>query len=154
MIYVLIPIVLLVWGYIGFQIFNYGEDEDVIEPIRIDQIITNQKQKTEVKTFALNYADPFLKGVQNRPVVNKSILSTKSQSPKKVIPVNWGDVTYNGFVKNQKSEKKIALLNINGRQSLASKGENVQGLIILSIEQDSVLLEKEHSQKWFAKFKK
>ena len=151
MVYILMPVVLLIWGYIGFKIFNYGEDEMDVEPIRIDQIITDQEEKQTSKTLALNYADPFLKGIRNtsRKQSNREV----SRKPKKVsTPVNWGDITYNGFIKNQKNAKKIALLNVNGKQSLAAKGDRVQQVSVVLIQQDSVLLEKESNRKWFRKF--
>lgn len=151
MVYVLIPVVLLIWGYIGVKIFTYGEEEVDAQPIRIDEIIAGKEEKPETKTLALNYPDPFLKGIRNTSRKRPDNIPKRSPQ-KKVIPVNWGSVTYNGFIKNQKNARKIALLNVNGKQYLAGKGEEFQQMSVVSIQQDSVLLEKESSRKWFRKF--
>ena len=104
-IYVLLPVVLIVWGYVGFSIFTFGEEEEEIEPIRIDQIVTDKDQKPMSKTLALNYADPFLKGVRNTPVRVRSVQKNKLAT-KKTDPVNWGEITYYGFIKIMEFKNK------------------------------------------------
>lgn len=152
-VYILMPVVLLIWGYIGFKIFTYGEDEEDAQPIRIDEIITDKDEKAVSKALALNYADPFLKGIRNT-ARNESVEPIKSKPKKDVVPVHWGDISYNGFIKNQNNAKKIALLNVDGKQLLAGKGDQIRQLLVVSIQQDSVLLQKENTRKWFRKFSK
>ncbi len=152
-IYVLMPIVLVVWGYIGFKIFTYGEDDISIEPIKIDQIITSNQEKPETKTLALNYPDPFLKGTSYSNLNRNKIPKNTVISTKKLPQVKWENITYNGFIKNQNNEKKIALIGVNGRQVLAGISDQLKEFEIISIQQDSVLLKKEGTKKWFLKFK-
>jgi len=149
----LIPVVLLVWGYIGYSIFNYGETEEEIAPIKVGTIISDESNSQRKKVLLLNYKDPFLKGNLYKKSKSVNAVSNKAPIKKVEVPIDWGQVTYNGFIHNNKNQKKVALLNINGRQVLAKVGEQINELIIKSIRQDSILIQKTNASKWFTKFK-
>lgn len=153
MTYILVPIVLLIWGYIAYEVINYGEAEEVIEPIRIDAITSQDKSMQVEKTLNLQYRDPFLKG-RSTKVVSPKPVNKKKVVKKPVKPVEWGEITYNGYIQNKNSRRKIGLLNINGARKLANKGDVSEGITIIDIREDSILLKKEEVTKWFLKFKK
>lgn len=150
-LYLLIPLVLIIWGYVGYKFFTFGNEDEVIEPIRVGDIIAKEEALKRKPELSLSYKDPFLKNVRNKSYIPKT---TKISKPKKNEPkVNWGEINYNGYMNNSQKRKKIALLRINEKSVLGEIGNQYNGIGILKIEEDSILLKKEQASKWFLKSK-
>jgi len=150
-LYVLIPLVLMIWGYVAFRFLSYGVDDQDIEPIRVSEIIAEDREINQKPTLELSYRDPFLKNYK-RANKNRSVANPKTTKTK-VTTVKWDKIVYNGFMKNAKTSKKIALMNIEGKVVLGEKSFEFKGIEIVKILEDSVLLKKETSTKWFLKTK-
>ncbi|MEL7147266.1 MAG: hypothetical protein AAFO69_12910 [Bacteroidota bacterium] len=150
--YILLPLVVLIWGYVVYSIITYGEPEESIEPIRVGDIVASKREVKENRTLQLNYADPFLKSVSASSLQRTSGIQSRQVKPVKKLPeVNWGNIVYNGFVRNNQRKTKIALLNIDGQQQLGARGDSFAGKTVLSIHQDSVKLQFGKATKWFKK---
>jgi hypothetical protein len=92
-------------------------------------------------TFSIHsdYRDPFL---------DKSIpKKDPSDAPAKVsIPVApvvkmalvWPAITYSGIIKNQKSNKEMVLVQINGQDFMAKAGETKNGVTLFKVYRDSI----------------
>ena len=153
-IYILLPLVVLIWGYVAVKIITYGEDEPAADPIIIGDIVAGKDQRQTARTLQLNYADPFLKRTRGyRTTSSTGVQSQKARRPKEEPNINWGSITYNGYILNQRKKTKIALLTINGRQELAKLGESFGGRKVRAIRQDSVQLQVGSASKWFVKSK-
>lgn len=151
--YVLIPVVLLIWGYVAYSIMTFGEEDEDIEPIRIGTIISQKADRQEERTLSLNYRDPFLKNVRRKRSASVKRTEPKKAPEKAVKNIDWGNITFNGYIQNKESNKRVGLLNVSGRQVLAANGEAVGDITVMEIRQDSVLLKKEGVTRWFLKFK-
>ena len=149
--YLLIPVVVMIWGYVAYSLITYGEEEEKIEPILINSIIDRQGGDKERKKLYLNYRDPFLKGIRTQRRVSPVKASVKNAEKTPERKIEWGEVVYNGYLQNKDDEKKIGLLKINGTNVLAVTGESTTDIIIREIRQDSILLEKEDVRQWFRK---
>ena len=140
--YFLIALVVFVWGLIFYNIFKgvfNGNKNYVIANIQKkkvkDIIIT-----PDTFTIKANYRDPFLtktyvakktkKKIVKKPVIKKPI------EPKP--PIRWPVIKYLGSIKNQKTNKEVAIININGKEKLISVGDTVTGVRLLKIYGDSV----------------
>lgn len=123
-IYILLPIVLLIWGAVLYQFFTFtsGEQEQVqstevaIKPFKI-------KDKDTFK-ISINNRDPFLGGIsssENSTKVKKTI--TTNKTPKIKEEMQWPEVSYKGIVSDNKEKVKVYMLIINGKTYLMKKGE-------------------------------
>lgn len=115
--YLLIGIVIIVWGFVGFQIFNYVNPKEEVEQEVAFQKFVPQKQKEmesyEVHTYK---RDPFLGKIinQNQP---------KKRTGKRIVKqeIMFPNLVYNGIVTN--GNKNAFIITINGAQRAIRVGE-------------------------------
>lgn len=149
LLYVLLPSVLLIWGIIIYRILQAVRGEDTAAyaslPARTDQGF----QQSDPDTIALlaNYADPFLSS--SRRSVNSSASSFLTARPT-IQPSNaitahppasvpsFPEVTYLGLIQNGKSNRKVALLRIAGKEYFMEQKRQQDGIILNQIYPDSI----------------
>lgn len=151
----MVPITLLIWGYIGYYIYNFFHSEVGELPTELPVNLSKKKADDSVDyVLALNYADPFLKeepkprnnnvnkapNKPNSPAITPVIQKTITEAPKTL------DIKYMGLVENKTSGVATGLVSINGKTFLVKKGETVEGVLIrsLSVEKLEVKVGKEN----------
>lgn len=70
--YILLPIVLTIWGFILYKIFTYSaesNDDIIIRKDNTESLVDGKKEDT-VELY-LHYADPFLKSMEEAPIGNQ-----------------------------------------------------------------------------------
>lgn len=149
----------MVWGYVGYKVYGALQgDDDVDYSINQTKIKTIDKPTEEVvEQLALNYDDPFLKqgnysgnissknsntlrnsqnsGSQKQPVI-------KVNTTKTITPIPVFEIKYIGLVKNNSSGNLTALLNVNGKSITVKQNDIVEGYVIKSISNESILAQK------------
>lgn len=144
LLYILIPLVLLVWGAIIYRIFNVVKVSDSNE-VQRSTFYGNESNQNQIDTFSIqpNYRDPFLGGRAKKSILSENKGSNVVANPivvKKITPSStiWPNLIYGGLIKNQKSNKELALVQINGQANIMKIGD-VQGEIELTkIFRDSI----------------
>ena len=123
-LYYLLPLVILVWGFVFYQLFsyffsspNYAKENSVV-PINIEKI--------EQDTFSIvaNYRDPFLgkkvtagrraiaSHTSQQPVVRPSNSSVK---PAQKVEQPWPVIQYQGMIKNNNADRRVGILKMDGK---------------------------------------
>lgn len=152
-IYVLLPLVLIVWGLILYKVFT-GLSDGPDLPVYSNQVPSESVERaTEPDTFSIhaNYRDPFLgKLLSKKPVVKKS------KKPKKVLKkppvvIRWPSITYGGMVRNQQSQKMVAMVKISGKDNLMKEGEELDGIQLVKVYRDSIQLGFQGEKKMITK---
>ncbi len=148
LLYFLVPAVLFIWGFVGYRLLNLGQDDDYIEPIRINAISGSSEATRDIK-LNLSYPDPFLKGLRSGqlPVATEEAKPIKPPTP--VVEIHWGNIRYNGYIQHADKQSRIGLLEVEGVKHLAEVNQHLGALAVKQITRDSILLEKEGKQKWF-----
>lgn len=143
----MIPFNLLLWGYIGYVIYDYFHSDIGTLPMERPVNLSKKKQNDSASyTLALNYADPFLKE-EPRPRNNNP--SKSSSTPSKPVPTivpqktfteapKTLDIKYMGLVENKTSGVATGLVSINGKSFLVKKGEKVEGVLIKTLTSDKL----------------
>ena len=150
-IYILIPVNIIVWCYLGYSIYSGLKGDDVPEisestkEIKLDEL-----KDSAVYKLSLNYADPFLReGEKSREHKYNNTGSTSSniapkniqvKTPSVVIVKPVTDIKYLGLVKNNSTGISTALVSINGRSHLVKKGDIVEGIGVKSITNTAIEL--------------
>ncbi|CAN5882891.1 hypothetical protein BH11BAC7_BH11BAC7_16740 [soil metagenome] len=118
--YLLVPIVLAIWGMIGWKVYAAmgGKDENnklaLIENISVSNI-----EIPDTVELIANYRDPFLddskfKIQDSKFRINDSkLLKVKIPEQPKVIAV-WPVVAYYGLIRRNGDGKTVGFLNVNG----------------------------------------
>jgi len=142
MLYILLPLVLFVWGLIFYKVYNSinSSNQIVSEPPATTNLNDSNLYKMDTFSIFNNYRDPYLtKAVSvvkgNSHTINKPIPDKSIQVHTEV---KWPSIIYNGVIKSKKSLKKLVLLKINGESNFMSTGTSSMGVEILDIYNDSI----------------
>lgn len=122
--YVLLFVALLVWGLIGYRVYEYFNPEEItVENFTPQKFIPKKIKETEKYTIKANYRDPFL-GV--------APTKKKKKIAKKVIKNNqpFPSVVYNGVIEANRTKSYI--ITINGQQEVFKIGQTFNNVKLLS----------------------
>ncbi|MDN3580783.1 hypothetical protein [Mucilaginibacter flavus] len=151
--YVLIVVMLMVWGMIIYRIviaYSSGGDEAYIAPPPIKEVFNDYAIPRDTSRLLLNYRDPF--GLAAKKDTIKPSLRVQPRAVTKmanpVISFNWGVVRYSGYIKNPGSKKLVAFMHINGKAAEMDEGETVDQIKLLKNLKDSVLVKHEGKTKY------
>lgn len=152
---ILIAAVVLVWGLIMIRVIGRFSSNDVPLVNNVSYTFEDNKQMTDTFDLLLDYNDPFL-GYERivPPLTNKQTNVTlvnakveKKTTQNKPFP----RVIYYGLIINKETQKLVAIININGSQILVQQGNEILGVRLLKIENDSILIDYENEKKWICK---
>lgn len=114
--YVLLGVVLAIWGIIIFKFigaFNPPTEEEVLTAS--DEVfVPKQVKERELFALALDYRDPFL-GTVEAP--KKKIIKPKKQTPKKAV-VSSRSIQYTGFIQQKDAKQQIFFVTVEGQQQM------------------------------------
>lgn len=139
--------VLVIYGFVFQRVYNnwFASDE---EPAA-ENIFTSEKHETKniaPKNYQLiaDYKDPFLG--HGAPVYNTEPAPVKTEIKKSTAPpppqpeFAWPEITYKGMIKNQNSEKSLAIISVNGKEKIVTPGESIGDVTIASINKENITL--------------
>jgi hypothetical protein len=153
--YVLIPVVIVVWGLVFYKVFNYAND-DIVLPSISNQLSKSATVESQKDTFSLSlqYQDPFLK--KNRIIRKESteaqelntnqantpltIRHSRRRRTKPTPKQKLSEISYGGEIINANTKNVTAVIKINGKNKLLSKGDIVGDVEILKVYTDSIIL--------------
>ena len=128
--YLLIILVLIVWGIIFNKVFNSNNDETLVHR-NINTLLPNDTLITihnyQLKT---DYKEPFL-GTSRK--INKHII-TKTKIIKPAIPFPKEDFHYLGMIKNSRKKSILAIVKWKGTESYLSIGDVIDNIKIVKID--------------------
>ncbi len=140
--YLLIAVVVSVWGLILHRLFDAVGQGDDVPPVAIVHQLKEQyndfslvKDTTKLK---LNYRDPF--GLSKpKDTTSKAVVIHLKPVKGIVAPsINWSFISYAGYVRNPASKKLVTLLLINGKNVTLSEGETREQVKLLRNLRDSI----------------
>ena len=139
-IYILLPVVLCIWGLVIYQFVSFGSAEEIAPEKPSNWVIQPLTYKEPQKiTIETNYRDPFL-GTLNAPAVPVA-QPKKYKKPIKVktLPdLVWPSLQYKGVLSDVKEKKKTFLLVINGKNCFMSIGDTANGIFLKSGDNETV----------------
>ena len=139
----MLPIVILVWGFVFFQLFgsfftspNYAKEKE-------NTIISIEEVKKDTFLIVADYRDPFLGNrAQSKKIgnsnnqarkISRKIAAKKSDKP-------WPSLAYNGMIKNNNSKRRVGIIKLNGKEYLIKEKDIVEDVTILNISKNFVKL--------------
>jgi len=140
-IYILLPLVLLVWGAVLFQVFSFTKSDEIIpitnSEFTIKPLKINQRQSFDIN---INYRDPFLGKAyvaQNTAVVKVNhTKSAKVVKPKETLV--WPTILYKGMISDTKAKNTIFMLIIDNKNYYMKIGETENEILLKSGDKESV----------------
>lgn len=158
--YILLIVVVLIWGIIVFKIVNLTNPTPPPFKTNYDSVKKLQNSRIDTFNLLLNYRDPFVYYKNFRKHESQASLSNtivKGNPIKKLTPkqeVKWPDVLYGGIIKNNLSGKQVFLITINSKEYLMKIKDTLEGILIKEVYPDSICLSNGSSYKTFFKLNK
>lgn len=140
-IYILLPLVLFVWGAVLFQLFSFTNSDEIIEARNPEFIIKPMKiNKRETFSINVNYRDPFLGKMYNSETVSsaKTTYSKTTKSIKNTEVLLWPNIVYKGTIADSKGKTTLFMLIIDGKNYYMKIGETENEIFLKSGDQESI----------------
>ncbi|HAD98246.1 MAG TPA: hypothetical protein DCG19_12625 [Cryomorphaceae bacterium] len=159
---ILAPLVLLIWGIIGYRIYKAVKGNSEVSITTVSHLpVTMARVETTAYELQLDYDDPFLKNRKRyvppssqQAQASKPVSKVKPKVVKTVtkIPLQWPRIVYHGLISHKQDKTTIYLVEVDGASHLVQQGEMFQELELLKAFPDSVWLRyKKEEKKTFVK---
>lgn len=142
-IYILLPIVLLIWAVVVYQFFSFTTFDSSLESTSVEFNIKPFKVK-ERTPFSINvgYRDPFLGKMSTASATNpNSKKSTAVSSKKQTKPEEklvWPSIHYKGIISDSKQKNKLFIMVIDGHNFYMKKGDTENEVFLKDGDKESV----------------
>jgi hypothetical protein len=142
-IYVLLPLNLLIWGYMAYKIYAALHEEEA--PVTETLLPQPKAKPTDNAAYILklNYKDPFLKQEikPKKPVYASVTASTQAPPAKPKTPVVKEtipppDIKYIGMIENKTNGSVAAMVSVNGSSQIIKPGQALGDIQFHSFTQD------------------
>nr|WP_298924946.1 hypothetical protein [uncultured Allomuricauda sp.] len=125
--YILVGLVLMIWGFIGIKVFGALSPEPET-PVFAENVNFKPKRVVQRDTFSIvaDYRDPFL------GTLSASQKKTKGTKKHKQPAVQFPSVSYTGLITDQQTKGHIFFVTIDGTQYLMQKRNENNGVSLVS----------------------
>jgi len=139
--YLLLFIVALVWGAIGYQLYShYNPDTIEVSEVTTMSYTTQKVDTVDGYEIQPDYRDPFL-----GKIYRKQPLKKKVATPKHV--VIFPAIVYKGIIEGG---KKTYIIAINGSQEIFRVNQTIKEVTLLKADGKSILLKYQNERKKYA----
>lgn len=145
-IYVLLPLVLFIWGTIIYKFFSYTSESTLVIQNEEVSIKPLQIKKKDTFTIKMNSRDPFTGELVDETAYKPSH-TVNNASPKEKEELIWPVIKYKGIVSDVKDKDRIYMLIIEGRTFLMRKGQKENNIILKGGDKDMVYLKYKDDSK-------
>lgn len=139
-IYILLPIVLLVWGAVLFQLFSFTNSDEIVVATNSELTIKPLKfNKRQSFSIDVNYRDPFLGKMyaeNTTPKIKGNSSAAKSSKPKETLV--WPTILYKGLITDTKEKNKVFMLVIDNKNYFMKIGDTENEIFLKSGDKESV----------------
>lgn len=140
-IYILLPVVLLIWGVVLFQFFSFSMSGEVITTASPEFDIKPFKLKERTSFLIdVNYRDPFLGSVYS-PEKDPKTIPQKVQEkrvPKPEETIVWPVIQYKGMLSDPKEKNKRFMLVISGKNYFMKTGDTQDEIFLKEGDKESI----------------
>lgn len=142
-IYILLPIVLLIWAVVIYQFFSFTTLDSALENTTTEFVIKPFKVK-EHTAFSINvdYRDPFLGKMNAASTTNpnhkKSTVTSGKKQAKPEETLVWPTIYYKGTISDSKQKNKLFIMVIDGHNFFMKKGDTENGVFLKDGDKESV----------------
>lgn len=145
-LYLLFPLVIVIWGLIIYKVSGAFVDETVAIPAVVPKAAEEVK-RVKKDTFSLLplERDPFLGHYYKNPVEPKKHLAAPPRD------VQWPEISYLGLISETGKSSGVHILQVNGKQFLLEKGGAAEEIKIVGSRPGQVTLLYQGDKRTFSK---
>lgn len=145
-LYLLFPLVVIIWGIVIYKVVGAFGDEKTYKPTSI-KISGNEIKRVKKDTFSLLPIDrdPFLGHYYKKPVTTKPTLVSPETK------VEWPEISYLGLITDTGNSSEVHILQVNGKQFLIQKSGTAGEIKLIGSKPGQVTLYYRGIRKTFSK---
>lgn len=128
--YLLLIVVVVVWGVVFYNLFN-PSDKNKVE--QVTSLVSARKNENKRTKLSLNYRNPF------RAVTVETKVEPEAQ-PVEIKKEEPPTFNYKGFINGEK--QKVIIIEKSGRSEVISVKDSLFGFKIISLNNDSIVVRK------------
>lgn len=145
--YLLLTVVMALWGVVFYRIYKSFFAEKNVAMVAENPLPLKKIREESETGFVLkaNYQDPFLGRFFAARASQIGAGSAAARKPKPAAPVkkeevkiDWSFIGYYGLIKNQHSNKQVALVSVQGKEYMVEEGDVVNDVSFIKYYKDSV----------------
>lgn len=134
-LYILLPLVVFIWGAIIYQVVDAFSDDDPImhhnTNIQFDKIETKEREAFSISEVQ---RDPFL-GKVYKPPKKASVAKRITKDT-----IQWPSIEYKGSISSKNKSNTIYLIEINGSEELMKLHSSSNGVKLIKANKDKVTI--------------
>lgn len=154
--YLLLACVAVIWGLVLYRILSSVDNSDSTKPPYNNKAISKLKDSSTYQpyTLLLNYADPF--GADDTATIaentsNISVNELNKSTSISSISIPRPDISfikYKGVIYNSTTQKKAAIISVNGQDKMIKAGIAIDNIKIQSIKKDRIQVIYQGKEYW------
>lgn len=159
MTYVLLSLVVGIWGYVIYRVLVRVGDTDV-QPIRttikskVDENLAYYRGKDSLAYDTL-YHSPFLMAASMQATDVEATPMVDEQPPiEQYDPIVFApamDILYLGYIENENHKNRVAIVQINGKQHYLRPKQQIEGITLQSIGASEIKVKTDYQTLTIAK---
>lgn len=145
-LYLLFPLVVIIWGVVIYKMVGAFKDEPVIIPAT-PRAVGEEVKRVQRDTFSLLPIDrdPFLGHYYKKPAQPKAKPVVRAEK------VEWPEISYLGMISDTGKSSEVHILQLNGRQIILEKNQIAEEIRIIGSKAGQVTLKYKGERKTFKK---
>ena len=149
-IYILLPIVLIIWGILIYQFFSYTSSEIIEVQEELPLFVKIDYKEPDTTALDVNHRDPFTGKLENAKY-NGSPSNKKVTNPPKIktetTPEVQTQIEYKGIVSDVANKKKVFMVVIDNQTYLMKQGDKENGVELINGNRESITIKHKGKKK-------
>jgi hypothetical protein len=149
-IYILLPIVLIIWGMLIYQFFSYTSPEVIEVQEELPLFVKIDYKEPDTTALDINHRDPFTGKLENTNRNASSSNVKDANQPKTQIlstPEVQTQIEYKGIVSDVANKKKVFMVIIDNQTFLMKQGEKENEVELINGNRESITIKHKGKKK-------
>lgn len=149
-IYILLPIVLVIWGMLIYQFFSYSSSEVVEQQEELPLFVKIDYKEPDTTALEINHRDPFTGKLESTidnatPSNGKLINSPKIHIEK--APQVETQIEYKGIVSDAANKMKVFMVIIDNQTYLMKQGDKENEVELINGNRETITIKYKGKKK-------
>lgn len=149
-IYILLPIVLIIWGMIIYQFFSYTNSQVIEVQEELPLFVNIDYKEPDTTALDISHRDPFTGKLENakenigstrKNAANASKMNAESKHEEQT------KIEYKGIVSDVANKKKVFMVIIDNRTFLMKQGDKENEVELINGNRESITIKHKGKKK-------
>ncbi len=149
-IYILLPIVLIIWGMLIYQFFSYTSSEVIEVQEELPLFVKIDYKEPDTTVLDVNHRDPFtgkLESVKEKSSFSKVKTINAAKIKTETIQEVQTQIEYKGIVSDVANKKMVFMVIIDNQTYLMKQGDKENGVELINGNRESITVKHKGKKK-------